>query len=174
MLYKGLIFRRFLKRKIIKKIKLLIFDFDGVLTNNKVIVNEEGLESVVCDRADGLAFDSIKLNHLNCLILSTETNKVVKVRAEKIGIKVINGVSDKLNEVRNLADSYNIDLDNIMFIGNDLNDLSVVKAVGISACPADSHPLIKKYSTFILRNNGGNSVVREIVERILYIDIVDH
>ncbi len=155
----------------IKKVKLIIFDFDGVLTNNKVYINERGEESVICDRADGLAFRALKMINLECIILSTEKNKVVSARGRKLGLTVFQGVKDKLSKVIEISEEKRIDLREIMFIGNDINDLSVIKTVGISACPSDSHPLIKQNATFCLSRSGGDAIAREIVEELFNIDI---
>tara|TARA_Y100000589_G_scaffold301944_1_gene313154 strand:+ start:1229 stop:1729 length:501 start_codon:yes stop_codon:yes gene_type:complete len=161
-----------MKDKLISQIKLLIFDFDGVLTDNKVYVNEKGEESVMCNRADGLAFEALKKVGIETIIVSTEKNKVVKRRAEKLNVKLIQGVSNKLLTVEQLAQDNGLGLNQIMFIGNDINDLSVIRKVGWSACPIDSHKLVKKSCTFIFNRKGGDAIARELVEDLFYIDMI--
>ena len=158
--------------KLISQIKLLLFDFDGVLTNNKVYVNEKGEESVVCDRADGLAFRALKKTGIETFIVSTEKNEVVKKRGEKLRVKVLQGVSNKLDTVKKLAEDKNLSFNEIMFIGNDINDLSLIRKVGWSACPIDSHDLVKKSCNFIFKRKGGDAIARELVEELFYIDII--
>ena len=126
----------------IKNISLFVFDFDGVLTNNIVHIDENGKESVSCSRADGLAFDVLKKLNKPVYILSTEKNPVVIERAKKLNIQAIQGVSDKVEAIKELADENNYNLKNILYMGNDLNDYLVMKLCGYSVCPADSHPIL--------------------------------
>lgn len=150
----------------------LVFDFDGVLTNNLVNLNQEGVESVTCSRADGLAFDALRKLNKPAYILSTEKSSVVAMRAKKLKIPVIQGVSDKLEAIKELADKKKYDLKNILYVGNDLNDYLVMKACGYSACPIDSHPRIKEISENILSTKGGNGVVRELLEQVFNLDFI--
>ena len=157
---------------ILDDIHALVFDFDGVLTNNLVYLNQEGVESVACSRADGLAFDVLSKLNKPTFILSTEKNSVVTMRAKKIKIPVIQGVTNKVEAIKELADEYNYNLKNILYIGNDLNDYLVMKLCGYTACPADSHPKIKHISDVCLNANGGNGIVRELLEEVLKIDFI--
>jgi YrbI family 3-deoxy-D-manno-octulosonate 8-phosphate phosphatase len=160
--------------KKINKVKipnLLVFDFDGVFTDNKVIVREDGLESVVCSREDGLGIEMARKSGLKMLILSKEKNKVVSARAKKLQIEVIQGIEDKPSELRKYAAKNKIELKDIFYVGNDLNDLSVMRIVGTSACPADSHPSVKKIATIKLRKNGGNGAIRELIEQKMGINL---
>jgi 3-deoxy-D-manno-octulosonate 8-phosphate phosphatase (KDO 8-P phosphatase) len=153
-------------------IDAFVFDFDGVLTNNLVQIDENGKESVSCSRADGLAFDVLRKLKKTSFILSTEKNSVVEIRAKKIKIPVIQGVDDKVKAIKELADKNNFSLDNVLYVGNDLNDYLVMQLCGYSACPADSHSKIKGISTVLLRASGGNGVVRELLEEVLNIDFI--
>ena len=157
----------------IDKIDGFIFDFDGVLTDNRVFIDQNGIESVVCNRADGLGFDALRKLNKYCFILSSEKNPVVKIRADKLQIKVIQGVVNKTKAVKDLAISHNLNLNNILYIGNDLNDYNAMKICGYSACPADSHTKIKDESDFILKANGGDGVVRCLLENILNLDLLE-
>jgi YrbI family 3-deoxy-D-manno-octulosonate 8-phosphate phosphatase len=157
---------------ILDSIDALVFDFDGVLTNNLVYLNQEGVESVACSRADGLAFDVLRKINKPTFILSTEKNSVVTMRAKKLKIPLIQGVSDKVLAIKELARENNYHLKNILYVGNDLNDYLVMKVCGHTACPIDSHPKIKGVSNYILSTKGGNGVVRELLEQVLNLDFI--
>lgn len=145
------------------QIKLIVYDFDGVMTNNKVIVNQNGTESVIVNRADGLAIDILKKQGFEQIILSTETNPVVEARAKKIGIPVIRGIKDKKSILIEFCKKKNISLKNVLYVGNDLNDLRVIECVGWPICPADAVREIKQISKIILPTKGGEGVIREIL-----------
>jgi len=153
-------------------IDAFVFDFDGVLTNNLVQIDENGKESVSCSRADGLAFDVLKKLNKPAYILSTEKNLVVKARAKKLNIPAIQGVANKVEAIKKLATDNNYSLKNILYVGNDLNDYLVMQLCGYTACPADSHPKIKEISGNILTSKGGNGVVRELLEGVLSLDFI--
>ena len=157
---------------ILDDIDALVFDFDGVLTNNLVQIDENGKESVSCSRADGLAFDVLKKLNKPAYILSTEKNLVVKARAKKLNIPAIQGVANKVEAIKKLATDNNYSLKNILYVGNDLNDYLVMQLCGYTACPADSHPKIKEISGNILTSKGGNGVVRELLEGVLSLDFI--
>lgn len=155
------------------KLKAILFDFDGVLTDNKVYVSEDGKEMVRCNRSDGLAFESLQRVGLPVFIVSKEKNKVVAARAAKLRVPVVQSVEDKLEAISALAKDQGFTLSEILFVGNDLNDFEAMRASGMSACPADSHPRIREISTFVLESRGGEGVAREIAERLLGIDVVE-
>ena len=157
----------------IDDIDLLVFDFDGVLTDNLVYTDQNGNETVSCSRADGLAFDVLrKLNKPSC-ILSTEKNTVVSARANKLGIPVLQGIGNKDESLRNFVKDKGYKLSKVLYVGNDVNDYNSMTISGFSACPADSHPKIKKISNFVLKTNGGKGVVRELLEDILSLDFIE-
>ena len=153
------------------EIDAAVFDFDGVLTDNTVLVNSRGDEFVTCSRADGLAFETLKILKIKTLILSTEKNPVVRARAEKLNVEVRHGVANKLTALRSYCETENLSIERILYVGNDVNDYDVMKACGITCCPMDAHPSIKMISSVVLSRNGGDSVVRELVEDVLQIDV---
>ena len=157
---------------LLDNIDAFIFDFDGVLTNNLVQMDENGRESVSCSRADGLAFDVLKKLGKPAYILSTEKNSVVAARAKKLKIPSIQGVTNKMEVIKKLATDNNYSLKNILYVGNDLNDYLVMQLCGYSACPADSHLKIKSVSSIILSTNGGDGIVRELLEEVLNLDFI--
>tara|TARA_B100000575_G_C22757442_1_gene451197 strand:- start:78 stop:590 length:513 start_codon:yes stop_codon:yes gene_type:complete len=150
----------------IKKIQAFFFDFDGVLTNNKVILNEDGTESVVCDRSDGLGFKYLSNINKNIYIISTEKNKVVSTRAKKLNVKCYQGIIDKLDFLKKLCKKKKINLNKSVYVGNDLNDYEAMKDCKIRICPKDSHKEIISIANYVLKKNGGEGVVVEIIEKV--------
>lgn len=159
-------------------VRAIVFDFDGVFTNNKVYVSQDGHESVQCDRGDGLGIDflrkavSRKLLTDDIFILSKETNQVVLARAAKLKLRCIHGVDDKLEFLEShIKQKHNESgLDNIIYLGNDLNDLPVIRRAGFSVVPSDAHEIIRRQASVILPENGGNGFVRDFVEILLGIN----
>ena len=154
----------------INDIDALIFDFDGVLTDNLVYLDDKGCEIVCCSRSDGLAFDILRKLEKPSYILSTEKNLVVSQRAKKLKIKAIQGVTNKADALIELATKYEYDLKHILFVGNDLNDYEAMKLCGHTVCPSDSHMEIKELSDIVLDSKGGKGVVRELIEKTFKID----
>lgn len=160
-----------------KKIELddldaLIFDFDGVLTDNKVHLDQNGNEWVSCNRSDGLAFIVLEKIKKPTYIISTEKNKVVAARAKKLKTPVLFGIQNKFEALKKLSIKKRFNLNKTLYVGNDLNDYEALKLCGYSACPSDSHKKIKKISTFQLDAKGGSGVVRELLEEILGLDLL--
>ncbi len=155
------------------KIEMIICDFDGVLTDNQVYTTQNGEEIVVCSRGDGLAFDTLRQIGLKSFIFSTEVNSVVLARAKKLKIPVIQAVKDKRKSLLNFAKEKNIDLNNVLYVGNDLNDFFSMGLCGYRACPSDAHLQIKSISNVHLQVEGGKGVIRDIVEKIFQIDIIN-
>ena len=156
----------------IDKIDAFIFDFDGVLTDNFVHTDENGKELVSCSRADGLAFDVLHKLRKPAYILSTEQNPVVTARAKKLKIQVLQGIGNKSQALKNIANEKGYNLQNILYVGNDLNDYFAMQLCGYTACPIDSHKAIKSIATIVLKTKGGKGVVRELLEDILQIDFI--
>ena len=156
----------------IKDIKVFIFDFDGVLTNNLVHLDSQGNEWVSCNRSDGLAFDALRKLNQTVYILSSEKNNVVTARAKKLQIPVIQGIENKSEAIKELAARENFNLDKVLYLGNDLNDYHAMKLCGFTACPSDSHKKIISISDFVLKEPGGNGVVRELLENELELNLL--
>jgi 3-deoxy-D-manno-octulosonate 8-phosphate phosphatase (KDO 8-P phosphatase) len=157
----------------LEDIDVFVFDFDGVLTNNIVHLDGKGGEWVSCSRSDGLAFDAIKKLNKSVYILSTEKNPVVSARAKKLKIPVLQGVKDKSQCLRELSNQENFSLQRVLYVGNDLNDFYAMKLCGFSICPFDSHSKIHEISNITLKTAGGNGVVREILEEIIGLDLLE-
>jgi YrbI family 3-deoxy-D-manno-octulosonate 8-phosphate phosphatase len=144
------------------------------MTDNKVYVDQDGNEFVLCSRADGLAFDVLKKLNYNVFIVSSEKNSVVTARGNKLGIPVIQGTNSKKDILLNMHEKKQINLTNTIYIGNDLNDYNAMMLCAVKCCPADSHVRIKEISDVVLETKGGYGVAREIVENVLQIDILKH
>jgi len=156
------------KNKIIniRDIELIVYDFDGVMTDNKVIIFEKGEEAVTTNRSDGLAVSMIKKRGIPQVIISTESNKVVTIRAKKLGIPVLRNIKDKKRCLVEYCKKNKYDLKKTIYIGNDVNDLEAMQIVGIPICPADAHQDIKNISKYILKKKGGKGVIREFNDLI--------
>lgn len=145
----------------------VVFDFDGVFTDNKVYVDEMGRESVRCDRADSLGIDYMREAGVAMLVLSTEGNPVVSQRCKKLQLECLQGVGDKESRLDTYLEAKGKVWSDVVYMGNDLNDEACMKRAGVSVAPANSHPRIKELATILIRRNGGDGVVREFVELYL-------
>ena len=161
----------------IKDLHTIIFDFDGVFTDNFIHVDDRGTESVRCSRADSYGI-SLLLKYIinssrkiDIFVLSTEVNEVVVTRCKKMGIACHTGESQKTKYLEEwfavnrseVADPYS----GTAYFGNDLNDLGVIEKVRLSLAPEDAHPRIKAAATHVLSTQGGQGFVREGIELIL-------
>lgn len=158
----------------IKNIDAIFIDFDGVLTNNKVYVDENGKESVRCSRADGLGFNVINKIKKPIYIISSENNNVVLARGKKIKVKTFNKVSNKGKFIMKIMSKFKFKREKCMFIGNDLNDLEAMKICGYRVCPKDSHLKIKRISNIVLSTKGGDGILRELIEKKFKIKIENY
>ena len=148
---------------------LIVYDFDGVMTDNSVLVDEDGKEYVRVNRGDGYAVHMIKtcLN-IPQIILSTEANCVVLRRAEKLNIPVINNSGDDKKRIlaRYLQDK-GFNSKSTLYIGNDMNDFEAMMICGYRCCPADAQPEIKAIAHYIFESCGGYGVIRELYRILL-------
>lgn len=153
--------------RLLKKISLIVYDFDGVMTDNRVLVMQDGKEAVFCNRSDGWATGMLKKINIPQIIISTEENPVVTARARKLKLPVMQAVKDKRSAVLEYCKKHNLDLKRTIFIGNDTNDKEAMQVVGIPCCPADAQPSIKKISSIILNKKGGEGAIRELADMIV-------
>lgn len=148
--------------------KLLVMDFDGVFTDDTVITDQDGRESVICSRSDGFGLDMLRQHgKVHALILSREENPVVSARARKLGLEVYQGVQDKAQAIQQLIKEHNLTQAEVIYIGNDLNDLPVLPYVGYFACPQDAHSEVIRRADLVLSKPGGLGAIRELIEIIL-------
>ena len=148
------------------KIKLIVYDFDGVMTDNKVYVDQDGKETVQVNRGDGLGISEIKKLGIERIIISTEKNPVVMKRATKLNIKCLQGIENKKAALIDYCENNNFDLENVAYVGNDINDKEVMEIAGTTYCPLDAHKSIQDISDNILKTKGGDGVIREILDII--------
>ena len=157
-----------LLRKKLKKIKLLILDVDGVLTDGFLFYDYQGNQIKRFSVKDGLGIRYLQKAGLNLCIVSGGKEDVIKKRAEDLNIKYIYCcVKNKKEKVEILQDEFEVKKENILYVGDDLNDLTVRKSVGLLIAPNDASKNLKKYCDAILKSNGGYGAVRELAERLL-------
>ncbi len=155
----------------IEEISALFYDFDGVMTDNHVLVDQNGVESVYVNRGDGYAIARFCEIGIPQVIVSTEKNPVVERRAEKLRIPVIHGVDDKGSIISKYASENDISLDKAVFVGNDLNDIPAFEVCGIKAAPADAEDEILEIVDWISSRKGGDGVIRDLY-RYLTVDTI--
>jgi YrbI family 3-deoxy-D-manno-octulosonate 8-phosphate phosphatase len=143
--------------------KIIFSDFDGCLTDDRVWVNEDGEEFVATNRKDGLAVKRLRNLGIQVVIASTETNKVVLARGNKMGVDVLQGLADKAEAIEDYLKQKNLSWNDAWYIGNDVNDLGAIKKVRLSLCPADAVKKVRKSVDFVLKTNGGYGILEEIV-----------
>jgi 3-deoxy-D-manno-octulosonate 8-phosphate phosphatase (KDO 8-P phosphatase) len=143
-------------------VKLVVYDFDGVLTDNRVLVHQDGTESVFCNRSDGWWIKEIRKLGVEQVILSTEKNPVVKARADKIGLPCTQGVDDKLAGLKKLLAERNLPPEQVCYVGNEMNDVDCMKTAGHPLAPQDGHPEILRIAKHVLPCNGGAGIVRHV------------
>ena len=156
------------KRKLPAKIALLVMDFDGVLTDDRVWVDKDGNEMVASNRADGLGLERLKmLTNIPAIVLSKETNRVVAARCKKLDLPVIQSVQDKPKALEALIKQRGIKKEDVVYIGNDLNDLECFSLAGFAAAPANAQPEVRQHADLILKSAGGYGAVRELCELLI-------
>jgi YrbI family 3-deoxy-D-manno-octulosonate 8-phosphate phosphatase len=145
----------------------LVTDFDGVHTDDRVVVDSDGREAVLASRSDGAGIASMREAHIPVLILSKETNPVVTARGRKLGVEVLQGIDDKAAALADWAARAGIPLSRVAYVGNDLNDLGPMGLVGWPIAVADARPEVLAAARTVLRTRGGYGAVREVADRIL-------
>ena len=150
----------------LRSLGLVVFDFDGVLTDNRVWVNEAGEESVACWRGDGIGLRRLDEVGVPYVIVSTEPSPVVAHRARKLGARCIHGVADKLVVLHDESFAAGVGLDAVAYVGNDVNDASCLQVVGMPVVPADAWPEVVPLARWVLERRGGRGCVREVCDAI--------
>jgi N-acylneuraminate cytidylyltransferase len=145
----------------------LILDFDGVMTDNRVWLDQNGVESVACNRGDGFGLETLRNLGLPMTVISKEKNPVVAVRCRKLGIDCTHGVDDKLSLMHAWLEEREIDPRNAVYIGNDLNDVACMSNVGCAVAPSDAHADVLKIARIVLTHPGGHGAVRELCDLIM-------
>jgi 3-deoxy-D-manno-octulosonate 8-phosphate phosphatase (KDO 8-P phosphatase) len=150
--------------ELIRRIRLVAFDFDGVFTNNMVYVLEDGSEAVRCFRSDGIGLQKLKELGIETVIISTEANPVVSARAHKLNIACVQNCQDKRSALQEIAREKDIALDQIAYVGNDINDLACLECVALPIVVHDAHRDILATARYQTKRPGGHGAVREICD----------
>lgn len=147
-------------------IRLVVFDFDGVFSDNRVWTNERGEESVACWRGDSLGLRRLDEVGVDYFVITQERNEAVPARARKIRIECICGVEDKLGVLREQAERRGVSLAETAYLGNDVNDAECLAAVGVAVVPADAWPEVVPLASLVLTRRGGLGCVREFCDAV--------
>ena len=154
--------------ELFRKIRLVIFDMDGVLTDGKLLIQENNNWVRKMDIKDGYAIQHAIRNGLSIAVITGSFSNAVRERMSYLGVDSFHEkVKDKGEKVLELAGAIGVSTDEIIFVGDDIPDLSAFDKVGVRACPADAVQDVKERSDFISQYQGGNGCVREILEKIL-------
>lgn len=156
-------------RKTLRNIRLVVFDFDGVFTDSAVWVREDGVELVRCSREDGMGISLLRNSGLGVelMVLSTEENPVVAARCRKLRLRAVQGIKDKASKLEEIASEMSIALEQIAYVGNDINDRECLLKVGLPIVVADAHPSVATLGRLRTQRNGGHGAVREVCEALL-------
>lgn len=149
-------------------IRAVVMDFDGVHTDNLVTTDQNGVEMVTTSRGDGMGLSMLRQDgRWQLMILSKERNPVVLKRAEKLQIQVFHAVDDKVAALAEWLQDRGLSWENLLYVGNDVNDRGAMEKAGISACPSDAHPEILGISDWILPHPGGKGALRGLSDVLL-------
>lgn len=152
-----------LKKRIITT-QLIAFDFDGVFTDNMVYTFDDGREAVKCSRSEGLGLQKMNNLGIQMVVISTEKNPVVAVRCHKLGLECFHNCQDKIGVLKNIASKRNISLDNVAYVGNDINDISCLNNVGLPIVVSNAHIDVLHLGLYRTSRPGGDGAVREICD----------
>lgn len=145
----------------------LAMDFDGVFTDNRVLVDQNGVESVACSRSDGMGLDALRKSGLPMVVISKERNPVVQRRCDKLVIPCLQGIDEKRGTFLRWCEEQRIDPGSVVYIGNDVNDLECLEAAGCGVVVADAHPIAQNAADIVLDAAGGLGALRELSDLIL-------
>lgn len=151
----------------LSQVRLIAFDFDGVFTDNTVLVDDEGHESVRCWRGDGLGLSRLRRAGWEMLVVSTEKNPVVSRRCEKLKLSCHQAIEDKVVALEALLAERGLDWSALLFMGNDINDAGALERAGLAVVVADAHPAVLPLAHWVTDASGGRGAVRELCERIM-------
>ena len=154
-------------RRMPEAIRLLVLDFDGVMTDNRVWVDQDGREMVAANRSDSLGISRLRQAGVETMVISKETNPVVAARCRKLNIPWIQGENDKATALRKLLLDRNINANEVVYLGNDVNDLPCFPLVGWAVAVADAMPEVIRQADSVLTRSGGHAAVRELCDWIV-------
>ncbi len=154
-------------RPLPEKVALLVMDFDGVLTDNRVWVDENGHEMVAANRSDSLGLNLLRASGVQAAVISRETNPVVAARCRKLNLPVMQGILNKADVLTAYLREHNIDPAQVVYLGNDTNDLECFPLVGCAVAVADAHPAVIRAADQELSLPGGHGAVRELCDKLI-------
>ena len=150
-----------------EKVSLVVFDFDGVMTDNRVWVSESGEESVAANRGDGMGVEMLLDAGIRAVIISTEPNPVVSVRAKKLGLPYFHDVGNKSEVLKAYLEKESISPNETIYVGNDVNDSACFPLVACAVAVADAQDEVRRAADQILKHRGGFGAVREVCDILL-------
>lgn len=148
-------------------VRMVVFDFDGVFTDNHVQVDEDGRETVTCHRGDGAGLEALRRRGVPVAVLSAEENGVVAARCTKLGVPFVQGVRDKAPALRALVAHEGLSLSDVAYVGNDVPDLPCLRLAGVGIAVADAVAEVRRAADVVLGSAGGQGAVREVCDAIL-------
>lgn len=152
----------------LKKIKFLILDVDGVLTDGSIVYSSEGEEIKIFNVHDGYGIEMLRQNGIPVGIITGRISSIVEKRAQDLKIEdLVQGTIDKIPAAEKFAQKYNLSFDEIAFIGDDLFDIPLLQKVGFSAAPKNARREVKRIVDYVTTNEGGKGAVREVIDMIL-------
>jgi N-acylneuraminate cytidylyltransferase len=150
------------------QVTTLLMDFDGVMTDNRVWVDETGKESIAANRSDSLGLNILReKTGIEVMVVSREVNPVVAARCMKLKIPYLQAVMDKASALQKLFAERKIDPAKVIYMGNDTNDLPCFPLVGFAVAPADAHPSVLRAADWVTKSTGGHGAVRELCDFLL-------
>jgi YrbI family 3-deoxy-D-manno-octulosonate 8-phosphate phosphatase len=152
------------KRPLPAQVRLVVLDFDGVMTDNRVWVDQDGRESVAANRSDGIGISRLRRSGIEVVVLSTEANPVVAARCRKLDLPFLQAVEEKGAALESMMKDRRVDPACVVYLGNDVNDLPCFPLVGWAVVVADAHPEVKVNADHVLGRNGGYGAVRELCD----------
>ncbi len=156
------------RRQLPGRTKLVVMDFDGVLTDNLVHVDEQGNEQVTSSRGDSMGLRLVRETlPIEFMVISTEVNPVVAARCKKLKLEVFQGINDKPSVLKKLIQEKGIPAVEVVFIGNDVNDIGCMEIAGCAVAPSDAEPIVKRHADLVLTRKGGKGAVREFCDILL-------
>ena len=154
--------------KKLKKIRLVISDVDGVLTDGCMYYSQMGEKLKKFHTRDGMAVELLLEREIPVILITKENSSIVKSRAKKIRItKLYSGIKFKEKKLKEICDKFSVTPKEIAYIGDDVNDINIMKMVGHSFCPSDSVFKIMQISNYVCKSKGGEGVLREVTDLIL-------
>lgn len=155
------------------RVNTFVFDVDGVLTDGSVLLLDNGLQARRMNVKDGLALQMAIRNGYRVMVISGASSEPVVTRMKYLGIEdVYIGCKDKLKMVESLKERHGFTWENLLFMGDDLPDLQVMKKAGVAACPADAAVEVRELAHYIAPQKGGRGCVRDVIEKVLKLN--DH